>query len=274
MNIKTLYCKLHNPICPESRLDYMGSITIDEDWMEVARLHEDQAVDVLNIDNGSRITTYAIAGERGSGVICLNGAAAHHFEAGHRVIIIAYCDITLEQKKYFQPNILLFSDLPAFTINQEDKKLNWEKEIPRYTLLSKEMPSTTYDNLVALPHILAQCDPDKILADNWRLGCQLLWNEGELVSGLEAFMLENHVESILDVSGGNGFPAIELRRQGWNIAYNDINAWMKQQVEKEIKAENNQFLADMPCSQVSWQDLDQVVASESVDMIMCRGNSV
>ncbi len=140
MNIKMLYCKLHNAMCTESRLDYMGSVTIDQDWMEAAGLYENQAVDVLNIDNGSRITTYAIAGKRGSGVICLNGAAAHHFEAGHRVIIIAYCYLTLEEKKTFQPRILLFSEHPPYEMNPKDKKLQWGQDIPKYSLLQKEIP--------------------------------------------------------------------------------------------------------------------------------------
>ncbi|MGK7943672.1 MAG: aspartate 1-decarboxylase [Microcystaceae cyanobacterium] len=139
MNITTLYCKLHNVICTESRLDYMGSITIDQDWMEAARLYEEQAVDVLNISNGSRITTYAIAGKRGSGVICLNGAAAHHFEVGHQVIIIAYCTMTLAEKQTFQPRILLFSDHPPYQINPEQNKLQWLREIPQYSMLNYEL---------------------------------------------------------------------------------------------------------------------------------------
>jgi len=158
MNIKTLYCKLHNAICTESRLDYMGSITIDRNWMEAAKIHDDQAVDVLNINNGSRITTYAIAGKRGSGVICLNGAAAHHFDAGDRVIIIAYCHVTLEQKQNFQPTILLFSEHPPYEINQEERKLRWLKEIPQYSLLPQENPATTYDSLDALSNNSPQCD--------------------------------------------------------------------------------------------------------------------
>lgn len=133
-------------MCTESRLDYLGSVTIDLDWMEAVGLHEDQAVDILNLNNGSRITTYAIAGERGSGVICLNGAAAHHFEPGDRVIIIAYCYITLEEKKDFQPRIMLFSEHPPYEINQEEKKLRWLGEIPQYSLVKKEIPVTTYDN--------------------------------------------------------------------------------------------------------------------------------
>lgn len=166
MNIKTLYCKLHNAICTESRLDYIGSVTIDRNWMETAKIHDDQAVDVLNINNGSRITTYAIAGERGSGVICLNGAAAHHFDAGDRIIIIAYCHVTLEQKQNFQPTILLFSEHPPYEINQEERKLYWLKEIPQYSLLSKENSATIYDNLDTLPKSSPQCDRTKTLAQD------------------------------------------------------------------------------------------------------------
>lgn len=261
-------------MCTESRLDYIGSVTIDQDWMEVAGLQENQTVDVLNLENGSRITTYAIAGERGSGVICLNGAAAHHFEPGHRVIIVVYCYITLAQKRNFQPSILLFSEHPPYKINQEEKKLQWLKEIPQYSLLPRETSKTAWNNLEALPNFLSQDNRDRILAHNWKLGCQLLWNEAELVAGLEAFMQENHVETALDVSGGNGFPALNLRRRGWNISYNDANAWMKQQVETEIKRENDQFLATMPCTQLSWQELDKVIPPDSYDLVMCRGNSL
>lgn len=271
MNITRLYCKLHNVICTESRLDYMGSVTIDQNWMEAAGLNEDQAVDVLNIENGARITTYAIAGERGSGVICLNGAAAHHFEPGHHLIIIAYCSISLEQKGNFHAKILLFSEHPPYYINHEQKTFKWLGKIPEYSLVTKETPATTYNNLDS---ISVQQDHNQLLAHHWKLGCQLLWNEAELIAGLEAFMRENHIETVLDVSGGNGFPAIELRRRGWNIAYNDGNAQMKQQVETQIKAEDKEFLAAMPCTQSSWQELDKVIPPDSYDMLMCRGNSL
>ena len=145
MNIRTLYSKLHNVLCTEACLDYMGSVTIDQDWMDEANLHEGQAVDVLNIDNGTRLTTYAIAGERGSGDICLNGAAAHHFKAGHRVIIVAYCDLTLEEKESFQPKILLFNDHPPFEIDDKKNKIKWLKVRPAYSLLQKETPATPYN---------------------------------------------------------------------------------------------------------------------------------
>lgn len=87
-------------------------------------------------------------------------------------------------------------------------------------------------------------------------------------------MRENNVEKALDVSGGNGFPAIELRRQGWDIAYNDFNAFMKEQVEAKIQESPDNFVASMPCTQVSWEHLDRVIAPDSYDMIMCRGNSL
>lgn len=270
MEIKTLYAKLHCAICTESRLDYMGSVTIDRDWMDAAGLQEGQAVDVVNVDNGERLTTYSISGERGNGEICLNGAAAHHFEPGHKVIIIAYTYLSLEEQKDFQPQVLLFSEYPAFEINQEQNKLQWQKSIPTYSLLKEEKPSTSYHDLVSLP---SKSDREQLLVENWRLGCQLLWNQDELVAGLSAFMRENHVETILDASGGNGFPAIELRRQGWDIAYNDANAAMKAQVEAKIKG-NDQFLASMPCTQILWQNLDTAITPDSYDLVMCRGNSL
>ena len=270
MKIKTLYSKLHCAICTESRLDYIGSVTIDQDWMDEAGLKNGQVVDVLNIDNGARLTTYTISGEHGLGEICLNGAAAHHFEPGHKVIIIAYCELTLEEHQDFQPRVLLFNESPSFEVNHEQKKLQWLNEIPTYSLLKEETPSTTQDSLITSPK---KSNHEELLAENWRLACQLLWNQEELVSGLSALMTENHVKTVLDASGGNGFPAIELRRQGWNISYNDYNAFMKQKVEAKIKGDD-EFLASMPCTQVSWENLDQVMAHNSYDMVMCRGNSL
>ncbi|NER48858.1 MAG: aspartate 1-decarboxylase [Symploca sp. SIO1A3] len=270
MNIKTLYAKLHRAICTESRLDYMGSVTIDQDWMDAAGLQDGQAMDVLNLDNGARLTTYAISGERGLGEICLNGAAAHRFEPGHKVILIAYCDLTLEEKEFFQPKVLLFDDHPPFEIDHQNQKLRWLKERPTYSLPEKETPATTYASLAKSSK---KSESEQLLAKNWQLGCQLLWNQAEIVVGLSAFMRENHVKTVLDVSGGNGFPALELRRQGWDIAYNDYNAFMKGQVEAQIKGKDD-FLASMPCTQLSWEQLDQAIAPSSYDMILCRGNSL
>ena len=272
MNIKTLYAKLHCAICTESRLDYIGSVTIDQDWMDAAGLENGQAVDVLNVDNGARLSTYIISGERGLGEICLNGAAAHHFEPGHKVIIIAYGYLSLKEKQDFQAKVLLFDECPSFEVDHVQKKLQWLNKIPTYSLLKEETPSTTQDSLVVSSKKFNH-DNEQLLAENWRLSCQLLWNQEELVAGLSALMKENHVETVLDASGGNGFPAIELRRQGWDISYNDYNAFMKQQVEAKIKG-GDEFLASMPCTQVSWENLDQVMAPNSYDMVMCRGNSL
>ncbi len=270
MNIKTLYSKLHCAICTESRLDYMGSITIDRDWMDAAGLEDGQAVDVVNIVTGKRLTTYTIPGERGNGEICLNGAAAHYFEPGHQVIIIAYCDLTLDERKNFEPKVLLFNDSPPFEIDHENKKLQWLQERPTYSLLQKETPSTTYDGVALSPQ---KSERGKLLANHWKLGCELLWDKKELVAGLSALMQENHVETVLDASGGNGFPAIELRRQGWNIAYNDCNIFMKEQVETEIKGDDD-FVVTMPRTLLSWEELDTAISPDSYDMIMCRGNSL
>lgn len=116
MNIKTLTSKLHCAICTESRLDYIGSVTIVQDWMDEAGLQNNQVVDVLNLENGARITTYTISGKRGNGEICLNGAAAHHFEPGHKVIIIAYCDLTLDEKNILNPKLFYSMTIPLLKL--------------------------------------------------------------------------------------------------------------------------------------------------------------
>ncbi len=103
MQIEVMKSKIHRVHVTEANLDYVGSITIDEALMEAANLIPGEKVAVLNIDNGNRIETYAIAGERGSGVICLNGAAAHLFSPGHIVIIISYALMEFEAAKTFTP---------------------------------------------------------------------------------------------------------------------------------------------------------------------------
>ncbi len=91
----------------EADLDYEGSITIDRDLMDQAGLLLNEQVDVLNITNGNRLTTYAIEGERGSGQICINGAAAHLVSKGDLVIICAYALVDEDEAKSFEPTILL-----------------------------------------------------------------------------------------------------------------------------------------------------------------------
>lgn len=93
--------KIHRATVTEANLNYVGSITIDEELMEAADIFEGEKVQVVNNNNGERIETYVIKGPRGSGVICLNGAAARKFQVGDIVIIIAYALMTPEEARTF-----------------------------------------------------------------------------------------------------------------------------------------------------------------------------
>nr|WP_319401078.1 aspartate 1-decarboxylase [uncultured Carboxylicivirga sp.] len=106
MNIELVKSKLHNVSVTEANLNYVGSITIDEDLMDAANIIENEKVQVVNNNNGERIETYVIKGERGSGVICLNGAAARKVAVGDVVIIITYCSMPLEEAKQFKPTFV------------------------------------------------------------------------------------------------------------------------------------------------------------------------
>jgi aspartate 1-decarboxylase len=94
--------KIHRATITEANLNYVGSITIDEDLMDAANLIEGEKVQIVNNNNGERLETYVIKGQRGSGVICLNGAAARKAEAGDIVIIISYCLMTPEEAKNYK----------------------------------------------------------------------------------------------------------------------------------------------------------------------------
>ena len=106
MLIEVLKSKLHCAHVTEANLNYMGSITIDEDLLDAANLIEGEKVQIVNNNNGERFDTYIIKGERGSGCICLNGAAARKVQVGDTVIIIAYCTMDFEEAKSFKPTIL------------------------------------------------------------------------------------------------------------------------------------------------------------------------
>lgn len=95
--------KIHRASITEANLNYVGSITIDEDLMDAANLQEGEKVQIVNNNNGERIETYVIKGERGSGVVCLNGAAARKAEVGDIVIIICYALMTPEEAKSHKP---------------------------------------------------------------------------------------------------------------------------------------------------------------------------
>lgn len=109
MIIEVMKSKLHRVTITEADLNYIGSITIDEDLMDAAHLIEGEKVQIVNINNGERIETYVIKGERGSGKICLNGPAARKAAVGDIVIIISYCQLPFEEAKGFKP-WLVFPD--------------------------------------------------------------------------------------------------------------------------------------------------------------------
>ena len=109
MQIEILKSKIHRATVTEANIHYVGSITIDETLMEAANLIEFEKVHVLNINNGERIETYVIQGKKGSGMICLNGAAARKFVPGDLVIIASYAMMDFEEAKKFKPS-LVFPD--------------------------------------------------------------------------------------------------------------------------------------------------------------------
>ena len=106
MMIQRFKSKIHQARVTEANLNYVGSITIDEDLMDAANLIEGERVQIVNNNNGERLETYVIKGERGSGVICLNGAAARKAEVGDVVIIIAYGYMEVEEAKQFEPSVV------------------------------------------------------------------------------------------------------------------------------------------------------------------------
>ncbi|MBO4370401.1 MAG: aspartate 1-decarboxylase [Paludibacteraceae bacterium] len=106
MVIEILKSKIHRAHVTDANLNYIGSITIDEDLMDAAGLIEFEKVQVVNNNNGERFETYVIKGERGSGVICTNGAAARKVQVGDIVIITAFAHMELEEAKRFKPMIV------------------------------------------------------------------------------------------------------------------------------------------------------------------------
>jgi aspartate 1-decarboxylase len=99
--------KLHRATVTEANLNYVGSITIDEDLMDITDIWANEKVQVVNNNNGSRLETYVIPGPRGSGVICLNGAAARHAHPGDTIIIISYGMMTEEEARAYKPKIAI-----------------------------------------------------------------------------------------------------------------------------------------------------------------------
>jgi aspartate 1-decarboxylase len=106
MFIEVVKSKIHQAKITEANLYYVGSITIDEDLMDAANLIANEKVQVVNINNGERLDTYVIKGERGSGQICLNGPAARKCSVGDIVIIMSYATMDFEEAKNFKPSVI------------------------------------------------------------------------------------------------------------------------------------------------------------------------
>lgn len=106
MRIEVVKSKIHRAIVTEADLNYIGSITIDEDLMDAANIIENERVQIYNINNGERFDTYVIKGERGSGKLCLNGAAARLVQVGDVVIIVSFASMDFEEAKSHKPTVI------------------------------------------------------------------------------------------------------------------------------------------------------------------------
>lgn len=106
MNVQIFKSKIHRVRVTQAELHYVGSITIDEDLLDAANLIANEKVQVVNVNNGERLETYVIKGERGSGTVCLNGPAARRVQVGDVVIIISYAMMDWEEAKTFEPTVI------------------------------------------------------------------------------------------------------------------------------------------------------------------------
>ena len=110
MQLYMLKSKIHRAVVTEAKLNYVGSITIDEDLMDAANIIECEKIQVVDVNNGSRLETYVIPGERGSGVVCLNGAAARYVQPGDHVILMTYCQMDKNEAKTHKPIVVFVDD--------------------------------------------------------------------------------------------------------------------------------------------------------------------
>lgn len=122
MTVEMLKAKIHRATVTQAELNYVGSITVDVDLLEASGILEYEKVQIVDVDNGSRLETYTIAGERGSGVICLNGAAARCVSTGDKVIIMSYTSLTPEEAKSHKPTVIFVDDN-----NKVSRKTHYEK---------------------------------------------------------------------------------------------------------------------------------------------------
>ena len=110
MILNMLKGKIHRATIRQAELDYVGSITIDKDLLDAANILEYETVQVVDVNNGARLETYTIAGERGSGMICLNGAAARLVQPGDTCIIMCYCQMTPEEAEKHRPHVVFVDE--------------------------------------------------------------------------------------------------------------------------------------------------------------------
>lgn len=110
MRIEMLKAKIHRATVTQAELDYVGSITVDRKLLEAAGILEYEKVQIVDVNNGARFETYTIAGEKGSGVICLNGAAARCVSAGDKIIIMAYCTLDENEAKAHTPRVVFVDE--------------------------------------------------------------------------------------------------------------------------------------------------------------------
>lgn len=110
MTIEMLYSKIHRATVTDANLNYVGSITIDEELLEASKMRVGQKVEILNINNGERFNTYVILGERGKRDICLNGAAARKVQPGDKIIIVAYGAYSEAELEIYKPTVVLVND--------------------------------------------------------------------------------------------------------------------------------------------------------------------
>ena len=122
MTITMLKAKIHRATVTQAELDYVGSIIVDMDLLEQAGILEYEKVQIVDVNNGSRFETYTIAGERGSGVMCLNGAAARMVQTGDKIILMAYAQVTPEEASELRPTVLFVDEK-----NKVTKVTNYEK---------------------------------------------------------------------------------------------------------------------------------------------------
>ena len=122
MQINMLKSKIHRATVVQSELDYVGSITVDEDLMDASGIYEYEKVQIADVNNGNRFETYVIAGERGLGMICLNGAAAHMVSLGDKIIIMSYAQMEPSEIKDNKPKVVFVDDENKIT-----RVTNYEK---------------------------------------------------------------------------------------------------------------------------------------------------